>query len=767
MTAANPTQGETGRMPWRLSAPRVLLRRLREAMANSPGGKVSLDVIVKLVAANLVAEVCSIYITRPDGALELFATQGLKQEAVHKTRLKTDEGLVGLIASNARPVNLPDAQSHPAFSLRPETGEESYTSFLGVPVLRGGKTLGVLTIQNVQPRKYTDEEVEALQTIAMVLAEIISSGAIEGVSAAEADPRRTQSQSAEGVVLSEGIALGHIIFHEPQIMVTRLISEDTSGELSRLETAVEQLRASVDEMLERRDVPLTGDHREILEVYRVFAHDEGWLRRLREAVGAGLTAEAAVKRVQNVQREQMLRHRDTFWRERLHDMDDIANRLLRLLAGRDETAASEELPKDTILVARTMGASELLDYDRDKLRGLVLEEGGLTSHVAIVARALGLSAVGETDNVLSMAAPGDAAILDAEQGVLHLRPTGDLLKSYTDKVRFRARRQAQYDRLRDREPRTLDGERIYLRMNAGLPIDVPHLVASGADGIGLYRTELQFMISSNLPRLHQQIRTYKEIMEGADGKPVVFRTLDIGGDKVLPYIRHTQEPNPALGWRAIRIALDRPALLRTQIRALLRACAGREMRMMIPFVTDVSELRVARGYLNKEVAHAKRHGYELPREVHMGAMIEVPALLWQLDEILPEVNFISVGSNDLFQFLFAADRGNANVASRFDPLSPPGLRVLRQIAQTAERHGVPLTLCGEIAGRPIEAMALIGLGYRSISMSAAAIGPVKAMVLELDARKLESYVLEWLETGNQSIRARLQDFAEANNISLG
>ncbi len=754
-------------MPWRLSAPRVLLRRLREAMANAPGGKVGLDAIVQLVAANVVAEVCSIYIARPDGALELYATQGLKQEAVHKTRMKEGEGLVGLIASHARPVNLSDAQSHPAFSLRPETGEESYSSFLGVPILRGGRTLGVLTIQNVNPRKYTDEEVEALQTIAMVLAEVIGSGAIEGVSAAETDPRREQTQCAKGVVLSEGIALGHIVFHEPQVMVTRLISEDPNSELSRLQQAIERLRASIDEMLERRDVPLTGEHREILEVYRVFAHDEGWLRKLREAVGAGLTAEAAVKRVQNGTRAQMLRHRDAFWRERLHDMDDIANRLLRLLAGRKETAASEELPKDAILVARTMGASELLDYDRGKLRGVVLEEGGLTSHVAIVARALGVAAIGEAASALSLTVPGDTAVLDAEQGVLHIRPTGDLIKSYSDKVRLRARRQLQYARLRDREARTLDGQRIYLRMNAGLPFDIPHLADSGADGIGLYRTELQFMISATLPKLHQQMRTYREIMDAAGDKPVVFRTLDIGGDKVLPYIRHLQEPNPALGWRAVRIALDRPALLRTQMRALLRACAGRELRVMIPFVTDVAELQAARGYLDKELAHARRHGYELPREVHMGAMIEVPALLWQLDEVLREVDFISVGSNDLFQFLFAADRANAHVANRFDPLSPAGLRVLRNIAESAERHAVPLTLCGEIAGRPVEAMALIGLGFRSISMSAAAIGPIKAMVLALDAAKLESYVQEWLETGNQSIRARLIDFAEANNIPLG
>jgi len=384
-----------------------------------------------------------------------------------------------------------------------------------------------------------------------------------------------------------------------------------------------------------------------------------------------------------------------------------------------------------------------------------------------VARALGVAAIGETQNLLSLTAPCDTAVLDAEQGVLHVRPSGDFIKSYTDKVRFRARRQLRYAKLRDRPSQTRDGQRIHLRMNAGLPVDMPHLTDSGADGIGLYRTELQFMISSTLPRLHQQIRTYKEIMDVADGKPVVFRTLDIGGDKVLPYLRHAQEPNPALGWRAIRIALDRPALLRTQIRALLRAGAGRDVRMMVPFVTEVGELRRARAYLDKELAHARLHGYELPSEVHLGVMIEVPSLLWQLDDVLPEADFVSVGSNDLFQFLFAADRANSNVAQRFDPLSLPGLRVLQQIVVGAERHDLPLTLCGEIAGRPIEAMALVGLGFRSISMSAASIGPVKAMVLELDAAKLESYVHEWLETGNQSIRERLQDFAGANNIPLG
>lgn len=733
----------------------------------SPGkGQAKLERIVQLIAANMVAEVCSIYISRPDGTLELFATEGLKQEAVHKTRLKPDEGLVGLIASQARPVSLSDAQSHPAFSFRPETGEEIYSSFLGVPILRAGRTLGVLTVQNARPRKYTDEEVEALQTIAMVLAEMIASGAVEGVSVTETDPQHSLPQTIKGFVLSEGIALGHIVFHEPQVAVTALISEDTTRELARLDQAIEKLKSDIDEMLARRDVPISGEHRDVLEAYRMFAHDEGWVRRLRETVNAGLTAEAAVKRVQNNNRARMLRHPDPFWRERLHDLDDLANRLLRLLTGRATTAAEEELPKDAIVVARTMGASELLDYNRERLRGLVLEEGGPTSHVAIVARALGVAAIGEAPETLSRANPGDPAVLDAEAGVLHLRPSGDLIRSYADKVRLRAQRRAQYGKLKDIPAQTLDGERIGLYMNAGLLVDMPHLQESGADGIGLFRTELEFMISATFPRLHQQIRSYTKIFEAAGDKTVVFRTLDIGGDKMLPYMRHAQEQNPALGLRAIRIALERPALLRTQLRALIRAGAGRELRLMIPMVTEVAEFRAAREVLEKELAHTRRHGYKEPSCIKLGAMIEVPSILWQLDELLAETDFVSVGSNDLLQFFFAADRTNTHVATRFDPLNSSALRALRSIVVAAKRHNVPLALCGEIAGRPLDAMALIGLGYRTLSMSAAAIGPVKAMILALDAGQLQDYLLDMLETPGCNIRDRLEAFAHAHNIPL-
>jgi phosphotransferase system enzyme I (PtsP) len=498
----------------------------------------------------------------------------------------------------------------------------------------------------------------------------------------------------------------------------------------------------------------------------MFAHDHGWRRRLDEALITGLTAEAAVQRVRNDTRARMLRSQDPHSRDRLHDIDDLSNRLLRLLSGGVGTAATGSLPQDAIVVARTMGPAELLDYDRQRLRGLVLEEGGAASHVAIVARALGIAALTQVRGVLEAVEPGDAAIVDAEAGELHVRPTQEVVSAYADKVRFRARRQAQYAALRTVPSVTLDGERVSLNINAGLLFDLPHLDQSGSDGIGLFRTELQFMISATFPRLEQQTRLYKAILDAAGDRPVVFRSLDVGGDKVLPYFRVAKEENPAIGWRAIRMALDRPALFRTQVRALLRAASGRELRIMLPMIADVSEFEEARALIDREVLILKRHGRPEPKKLMVGIMVEVPALLWQLDRVLPLADFASVGSNDLMQFLFAADRGNARVAGRFDALNPAGLKALKLIVETAKKHQVPLNLCGEMAGKPLEAMALIGLGYRSISMAPASVGPVKAMILSLDAGNIARRLDELLESKDTSLREDLKRFAAEQGVQI-
>jgi phosphotransferase system enzyme I (PtsP) len=659
---------------------------------------------------------------------------------------------------------LPDARAHPAYSYRPETGEEIYQSFLGMPIVRGGRTIGVLTVQNAIARTYSEEEVEVLQTIAMVTGEMLA-GLLESLDVA-AEVRRGQSVTLKGMTMSEGIALGHVVLHEPRVTVTRLFAEDVQVEQTRLDLALIKLRETVDAMLSDNEIARGGDHRDVLEAYRMFAHDQGWVRRLQEAITAGLTAEAAVEKVQSNQRARTMRQADPFWRERLYDLDDLSNRLMRLLTGRSATAAGTDLPRDTILVARTMGPAELLDYDRKRLRGLVLADGGASSHVAIVAKALNIPAIGYTSEVLEEVDPGDPAVLDADAGVFHVRPSLEVIRAYADKARFRARRQAQYEKLRDTPAVTKDGQRVQLNINAGLQVDLPHLSESGADGIGLYRTELEFMVASTFPRIQQQTDMYRRVIQGAGDKPVVFRSLDVGGDKILPYLRPMPEENPALGWRAIRIALDRPGLFRTQIRALLAASAGRELRLMLPFLTQVAEFIESRRLIEKDLAHLRRHHREGPTKIALGAMIEVPSILWQLDELLCRVDFVSVGSNDLLQFLFAADRSNNKVSGRFDVLCPAALRVLHQIVAQAQRHDVPVTLCGEMAGRPIEALALLGLGYRSISMAPASVGPVKAMILATSAADIQRYVLDLVEHGREDIRERLKDFARAHDIPL-
>ena len=752
-----------------LGGPRVLLRRLREVMAEPVSAQERLDKIVVLIAANMVAEVCSCYVLRVDGTLELYATEGPNREAVHQTVLRADEGLVGLVASEANPINLSEAQNHPAFSYRAETGEEIYHSFLGVPVLRAGNTLGVLTVQNRARRTYSEEEEEALQTTAMVLAEMIASGELSSIARpGTPEPAARRAVQITGAALNDGIALGHVVLHEPRVVITNFIADDVPKELKRLEAAVETLRADLDVLLERGEVADGGEHRDVLEAYRMFAHDRGWTHRLNEAVMTGLTAEAAVERVQSDTRARMLRATDPYLRERLHDLDELANRLMHQLLGQDYAPARERLPDNAVLVARSMGPAALLEYDRKRLRGLVLEEGGPTSHVAIVARALGIAAVGEIANATGLADPGDAIIVDGSTGDVHVRPSPDMEAAYIERVRLRARRQLQYLALRDRPCMTKDGTEVTLLINAGLAVDLPHIEETGSAGIGLFRTELQFMVAEQFPRTAEQFALYRSVLAAAGDKPVTFRTLDIGGDKVLPYMRNVEEENPALGWRAIRLGLDRPGLLRSQVRALLRAGGGRDLKLMFPMIATVEEFDEAKALVERELTHLRRHGHKLPEAVEVGTMVEVPSLLYQLDELLERVDFLSVGSNDLLQFFYAADRGNKRVADRFDALSAPMLRALRDIARKAAEHGKPLTLCGELASKPIGALVLIAIGYRALSLAPSAVGPVKALLLDLDAAKVAALVNPLIDSpaGGVSIRERLKAFAAEAGLQI-
>jgi phosphotransferase system enzyme I (PtsP) len=637
---------------------------------------------------------------------------------------------------------------------------------LGVPILRGGRTLGVLAVQNRTHRHYGEEEVEALQTIAMVLAEMVASGTLVDLGDIETGLRRDRPWRALGVSFCEGLAMGRAVLHEPRVKVEKLIADDVAAERQRLDAAIGELRDAIDAMLAAEDQAITGESRDVLEAYRMYAHDRGWIARLREAVNTGLTAEAAVERVQNDMLARMSRMTDPLVRERLHDVDDLANRLLRHLAGKADTSAHEALPADTILFARTMGPAELLDYDRTKLKGVVLEEGSPTSHVAIVARALDIPLLGRVEGVLEQVEAGDWVIVDGDTGDIHVRPAHDIREAYRHKLALRAQRQAAFAAMRLQPPVTKDGERIRLLMNAGLIADLPHLDETGAEGIGLFRTELQFMISSAMPRLSDLVALYTGVLDGAGGRQVVFRTLDLGGDKVLPYARPIAEENPAMGWRAIRMTLDRPALLRYQIRALLTAAKGRDLDLMFPMVAEVAEFKAGRALVDRELERLARKRAVPPRRVRVGTMLEVPALAFQLPALLSTADFISVGSNDLMQFFFASDRGNPRLGSRYDILSAPMLNFLKGIVEAARERGVPVTLCGEMAGRPLEAMALVGVGFRSLSMAPASIGPVKQMLLGLNIARLSSFMDGLYGCSDHSLREQLKQFADNERVSV-
>ncbi|MEG9861788.1 MAG: phosphoenolpyruvate--protein phosphotransferase [Parvularculales bacterium] len=745
---------------------RDLLRRLRSIMAGDETGRARIDQTAQLITAHIGVDVCSIYLVGEPENLVLRATCGLKPGVVDKITLAFGEGLVGDIALHARPLNLAEAQSNPKFTYQPESGEEKYKSLMGVPILRAARVIGVLVVQNREERIYSEEMLEDLQTISMVLAElVVASHLVEEVGLSGRDAQ-AHTEHIRGVSFAGGVALGHVVLHEPRVLVDALIAEDTDVELKRLEDAINDLQGFTDRMLAMEDLSHAGQHRDILEAYRMFAHDRGWRNRLREAVRTGLTAEAAVERVRGDIRARFRRQTDPYLRERLHDLEDLANRLLRHLSGLPITASEEELPEDAIVIARNMGPGELLSYNRERLRGLVLEEGARGAHVTIVARALGIPIVGRSKDILLMTESGSAIIVDGDAGEVYIHPDQNIIAAYADKVRLQASRQARYRAHRHKPAITLDGVDIDVNINAGLLVELPLLEASGAGGIGLFRTELQFMIASTLPRLKSQADLYRQVLGVAGTRPVVFRTLDAGGDKILPYMEAVQEENPMMGWRAIRMALDRPALLRYQLRALLMASRGHKLRLMFPMISTVEEFKRARALVNVEQERMVRFGRQGPDEIRVGVMLEVPALVWQLDTLLPLVDFVSVGSNDLLQFLFASDRGNIKVSNRYDPLNPAVLRMLRQIVLSCRQYNVPLSLCGEIAGYPLEAMALIGLGFRNISMTPASVGPVKMMIRSVNHGALGTFVEQLCDAPQDSVRGRLLAYACEHDVDF-
>ncbi|MFN7158041.1 MAG: phosphoenolpyruvate--protein phosphotransferase [Erythrobacter cryptus] len=749
------------------AAARRILTRLTGVMASRLHAQAKLDQVVEIIGECLSSEVCSIYLLR-DGMLELFATRGLNQSAVHVTRMGVGEGLVGAIAKKIETLNLAEAKAHPDFQYRPDTGEEKFHSFAGVPIVHRERAVGVLCVQHVEPRRYEDVEIEALQTTAMVLSELIANAElIDEEDARALTPEQTGPQTLSGLTLVKGLGAGHAVYHQPRVEITQVMAEDTEAERQRVYRAFDKMREQIDALASQAAFGVGGEHEEVLETYKMFAYDEGWSRRINEAIDSGLTAEAAIERVQQHTRMRMREIDDPLLADRMHDLEDLSNRLLRIVAGQVGTAASQGLRRDTILIARNLGPAELLEYDKRRLKGVILEEGSLTAHVVIVARAMNVPVLGRVKNVRTTIREGDEILLDASAGQAIIRPLPQVAEAFHARFAKSREKQAAYASLRDVEPFTRCGTRIQVMMNAGLRDDMAMLAMTGADGVGLFRTEFQFLVSATLPQRERQTRLYRDVLDAAGDKPVIFRTVDIGGDKSVPYLASeiaAQDENPAMGWRALRLALEREGLMKVQARALLEAAAGRALHVMFPMVSEPWEFDAAKAVFDEQLAFLRRQKKLLPERIHFGAMLEVPALAEVLDLLLPKLSFLSIGTNDLTQFLFAADRANPKLAERYDWLSVAILRFLRRVVEASRGSGVEIGVCGEMGGRRLEALALLGIGYRRLSITPTAVGPIKEMVRKIDLAELSAAMAGWLADPATNLRRELAAWAEAREI---
>jgi phosphotransferase system enzyme I (PtsP) len=734
-----------------VASAREILTSLHDVMAARTTAQAKLNSVVGIIATAIDSEVCSIYLLR-EGVLELFATRGLDQGAVHVTKLALGEGLVGTIAEDVEVLNLDEAASHPDFAYKPETGEDRFHSFAGVPIIRRERAVGVLAVQHTDRRKYADVEIEALQTVAMVLSELIANaGLIDTTGGGSDRPQSTAAMRIPGQKLVDGMGAGYAVYHQPRIHIEHTVAEDTDAERHRVYAAFDKMREGIDRMTREAEFGVGGEHVEVLQTYKMFAYDEGWARRINEAIDSGLTAEAAIERVQQRTRQRMRQIDDPLLADRMHDLEDLSNRLLRIVSGQMGTAAQ-------------MG----LRQDKRRLKGVILEEGSLTAHVTIVARAMGVPVLGRVRDVRRLVAEGDMLLLDSAESNVFARPSAAMEEAFEARLAMRQKRKAAFAALRDVPPITKDGHRLTLMVNAGLRDDVAALDITGADGIGLFRTEFQFLVSATLPQRERQQRLYREVLDAAGERPVIFRTVDIGGDKALPYLNKedADEENPAMGWRALRLGLERDGLMKVQARALLEAAAGRTLNVMFPMVSEPWEFDEARALFEAQRALLEGRGRKLPLAIRYGAMLEVPALAEMLDVLLPRIQFLSIGTNDLTQFLFAADRANPKLAERYDWLSPSILRFIARLIPPTRDAKVDLAVCGEMGGRPLEAMALIGLGIERLSITPAAVGPIKAMTRSLDRAALAKYMTTLLANPPRDMRGALTAWATENGVEL-
>lgn len=722
-----------------------VIKRIHHELSSEDSAE-KLRLVIKIIAEEAKAVSVDIFYKADDVSLELVA--GSEERGRQSVRI--GEGVVGKAG----------ADNHTTFAKTKDSFK------IATPLKRWNKAIGVLLVSYQKPHEYNEDEAEALETVCMFLSEFI---ATEDIAVYLKKFIKSQGIVSKdrltGTVINAGYGLGNVVVHRRRKAVSNIFAKDKDAELQNLERARQKMSDDLDAKL-NRESENKGEHIEILDAYRMMANDKGWYNRIINHINSGLTAEAAVEQAYTEMWNRLSGTTDTYLKERLHDLRDIADRLRLYLSGEDCNVDINNDYTDIIIVASSMGPADLMDYDYKKIRGLIIEECTPTMHVAIVAKALNVPVIAEIEGLFKEVKDGVLMAVEGSEGAVYVNPPKTIVEKITHKIEEKKKEQEQIQRLKNFKSKTKDSERVNLYINIGMDFDLEYIKSTNCDGVGLYRTEIPFMSAEKMPDINKQVECYRKLYEAADGKKIIFRSLDVGSDKLLPYWNSIEEENPAIGWRSIRITLDRRAILRKQMRAFIRAASGKELNVMFPMVSNLDEFLEAKETFMFAYEREKREGYDLPQKIKLGMMIEVPSVVFQLREILKYCDFISVGTNDLYQFFFACDRGNPRLSGRYDVLSAPFLNLMKKIIKEARDANVPCSVCGEMASNPLDAMALIGLGFRNLSVSSSSYGKVKAMIRSLSAKGIEDYLNNILSSSRKTLRPQLKSYACDHAIEI-
>ena len=689
-----------------------------------------------------------LYATVNDNYLEFMGGYHAQN---YKNNIRFEEDIIGKSAAYKRSVR--------------DISEARNVSVLSVPVLRLNNTAAVIVLIKGGTEGYSEQQTELVETLALVLPDLLSTK--------EFIEHRNQIIKEKGIVvrdvlhgtrMNKGFGVGKAVLHRRHRELTNIFAENIELEKSKLAEGRRRMVEYIDSKLSQAGNYL-GNTTDIMEAYKMFALDKGWYKKITADIEKGYTAEAAVEHVYEDMWNKLSATNDAYLKERLYDLRDVSDRLRSFIAGGE--ALNPVAPdEDIIIIAQTMGPADLMDYNYDHIRGLIIEDCTPTMHVVIVAKALNIPVVAKIHGIVKEIKSGEVIAVNGQEAVVYTHPSETLINEYRKKSVSLKKVFADLQALSTKPTVTLDGLKINLAMNYGLDLDYEYIKPTNCDGIGLYRTEITFMSADKMPDVESQERQYKRLFDALGNKKIIFRSLDVGSDKFLPYWGEIKEDNPAIGWRSIRITLDRRAILRQQIRAMLRAAVDKELNVMFPMISTVQEFLDAKETLLLEYEREKQRGKPTAKSVKVGIMIEVPSILFQLDEILQEVDFVSVGTNDLYQFVYACDRGNPRLSERYDVLSAPFLKLMKTIVDKANQYKVYCSVCGEMAGNPLEAMCLIGLGYQNLSVSGASYANIKKMIMSMRYEDVSDYVKSLLKSNKTSLRPQLIAYAYDHTIAI-